>query len=376
MKEVKFLGKLFLFCVPLLLVLGFPIWILYRSGELTSYATMAALQASSKPVLVGIKYTDSTPYLKLQETILKKPNVLVLSDSRAEEYSADFFKPGAKVFNAWAVISKISHYRHFIDKLPSEDSPKVILMVLDPKFFNLNYDSLAPDDIDTQLTQPATLTDALAQWAIVYKDYFAKKFTLGEIVRADGSAIGVTALGGHGGFRNDGSYDPGVATYSTNDPRSADYHFGTTLANINNGINGMERSQQVSTPALNELDAFLAECAARHIAVIGVLPPFAPAIYNKLLSMSDQYGYFTKLAPALKPIFVKNGFIFYNFIDPSSLGWTDANMTDGVHPTERGALMEFAAIAKNDKTLQQYVDLARLKQGLASGKEFSIYAVQ
>ena len=44
---VKFLGKIVLFCVPLALILGFPVWVLYRSGELTpDNAIVARLTAA------------------------------------------------------------------------------------------------------------------------------------------------------------------------------------------------------------------------------------------------------------------------------------------------------------------------------------------
>jgi hypothetical protein len=371
----RFLLKLFLFSLPIFIIIGFPFWVLYRSGELMSdsqiVAQMATAQASAtasapSDAIVGLAYTNPVDYLNLQSVIAEKPEVLVIGSSRVGQIRSTFFTPTTTVYIA-SGLQKISHFRHFLDDIPTSSTPRVMIVGLDEKFFDPAYDSLAPDNIDALLTQPFTATDVLTNWTTVYHDYAAGKFTIGGLLRAPSSTIGLSAIVQDAGYRVDGSRQTGTIWNSPANPASSDYEFHSTFSEIAEGIDGFEHSSMVSQSALDELDTFLADCQARHITVIGFLTPFAPDVYQKLMSLpAGQYGFLKPLPQDVSNVFTKHGFAFYNFMDPTPLGITDAEVQDGVHMTERGTLKFFLTMAEQGSSLRQYVDLAALGDALTA----------
>ena len=359
MAGIKFLGRVSLFLLPLIIFLGFPVFVLYEAKELMPDDQIALREASStSPVTIGLGYSNPFAYVQLHAAILEKPTVLILGSSRIEGIREDFFDPGTSVYVAGGVVQKISYFRHFLEKIPLDQSPKVLVIGLDQKFFDPNYDSLAPDNIDSLLTKPLGPTDVLMNWSLVYRDYAQRKFSLSDLLHADDSRIGMSAIVHGAGFRNDGSYDPGPAIYT---PPGLD----PTLSYIDRGIVGFEYSDNVSVGALKELDALLNECHERNIHVVGFIPPFSPVVYQKLMSMDDKYGYMNKLSANINPLFDKYGFDFYNLADPGPLGITDKDMIDSLHVTERGSLIEFVKMAAESNALQKYTDPKTLAETLA-----------
>ena len=83
----------------------------------------------------------------------------------------------------------------------------------------------------------------------------------------------------------------------------------------------------------------MSACKSRNIYVIGVEPPFAPEVYEKMVAMPDQYGYLAQITPDASAVFKKYGFEFYDYTDPLSVGITDKDMMDSVHTTERGSFV-------------------------------------
>ena len=84
-------------------------------------------------------------------------------------------------------LQKIGHFSHFLDKIPADKTPKLLVMGLDQKFFNPNYDYLAPDDIDNLLTQQISAMDVLSNWPVIYGHYLRGDFSLPEILHSDRS---------------------------------------------------------------------------------------------------------------------------------------------------------------------------------------------
>jgi len=358
-REIKFLLTGLLFCVPVLAILVFPVWVLYAAGELTPDATIVSRDASSiGSFVVGVAYTNPICYLDLHLDIAKNPTVLVLGSSRVQQFRSTFFDPGVNVFTAPTCVQKIGHLAQFLQDIPANENPKVLIIGLDQKFFDPNYDNLSPDNINDLLTQPTPALDALSKWSEVYRDYWKGKFSIASLIHPSSSLIGLSAITYDAGFRQDGSYDLGGSTvYATGD---------NTLSLVETGTDGFEYSNAVSQGALGVLDSILAEAKSRNIYVIGFLPPFAPTVYQALVSMPDQYGYLAPLPADVGAIFKKYGFGFYNFTDPASVGITQTEMQDGVHSTERGSLLMFEQMVKTNPMLSQYASYARVKNALAS----------
>lgn len=356
--ETRFIPKALLFCLPIALIIGFPAWVMWRSGELTPDATIAAAEAGQASTTVGLILTDPTYYIELHATLAEKPEILILGSSRSRQLRSDFFSPGTPVYTAGAVVQDIRSLQEYLDDIPRADDPKVIMVGLDPRLFSANYDATQPTTIADLLTNPISREDVLANWSLVYQYFFEKKFSIGQIANAS-NTIGLLAAADGEGYRNDGSYDPGVEVYM---PQQTTEYF----SDIADGVSGFQHDSSLSPPLLADLDAFLADCASRDIYVAAFTPPFSPEIYAALMARAGDYGYITGIDAAVEPIFAKYHFAFYDFTNPATLGLTDRDMQDGQHPTERGSLMLFLAILKQNATLQKYASALRIETVLAS----------
>lgn len=359
---LRFVGKAFLFLLPIIVIVGFPLCAAFRFGEFTpDDAIVSSMSSSSTPFLIGLHLSDPVPYLDMRSTIERGPEVLVLGTSRVESIRSDFFKKGTSVFIATTAIQRIGHFGHFLDGIPPEKTPKAIIMGLDQKFFNPNYENLQADDIDTTLTQPISVTDVLANLPMVYWDYLHGQFSAAQLFVQHPGKIGFTAIVHGTGIRNDGSLDPGafLSAKIGNDPAG--------LSAITQGGEAYEYASTLSPGALAELDSFLSKCKARNISVIGFLPPFSPAAYRLLMSMPpSKEGYLGLLMPSVRAIFSRYGDTVHDFTNPSTAAITENEMMDIVHPTERGALLYFAKMAATDPVLRRYADAAALNAQLAA----------
>jgi hypothetical protein len=365
---VKFLWKGFLFCLPIIIVFGIPFWIMYRSGELISDDQLVEREASTQPVIVGDILSDPTDYVQLNAAIAKNPTVLVLGSSRSRQFRSTFFNPSTTVYTAGGIIQDIRSFREYLNHIPPEKDPKVLIIGLDQRLFSEAYDAIHPADIEDLLTNPISTQSVLANWSLVYQYYFEKKFTLAQVINAT-DTVGLLANANGEGYRNDGSYDPGTEEYFAPSVTS-DY-----ITGIDNGSDGFEHDPTVSSSSITELNAFLAECKMRGIAVIGFAPPFSPEIYAKMLSMPSDYGYLTGLSQAVEPLFKKYSYSFYNFTNPATLGLTARDMQDGAHPTERGTLIMFLKMVEANTTLQQYANPAYIKKILSTTQaETNVFA--
>ncbi|HUC01314.1 MAG TPA: hypothetical protein VMA75_00205 [Candidatus Paceibacterota bacterium] len=358
-KEVRYLKKIALFCIPFAVLLGLPILALYGSGEYTPWNTLAARMQSAQPVLVGLAFSNPVYYLDLQNTLAKKPQVIVLGSSRAGQFSSHFFNASTSAYVDGGMMQEMSHFQEFLNDIPTSSSPQIMIMVLDQKFFDPNYNVFlyGPDNIQPLLEQSSSpiLGNLWAQLFQVYDYYFTGKINPSSFFNPSTSIIGLNASVHDAGFENDGSYLYGNA------PASDGAIYG-----IENNTKGFEYSATISQTDLQELNAFLAECQARHIYVVGVIPPLSPLVYNTVLSMGDKYGYLNYLTPDAGAIFSKYGFGFYNFTDPQSLGITTGNgdMWDNIHMTQQGWLKAFITMASTNQTLKEHSNLAELQQEL------------
>ncbi len=229
---------------------------------------------SPKPAIMGIAFSSPVYHLSLSSVLAKKPDVLVLGSSRVAQIRATFFNDGVSVYTASPIIQQIPHFQEFLNDIPASSSPKVLIIGLDPKFFDPNYDPSAfgAVNISPLLTEHAAPLSEITgnwwpSWFSTYYYFFSGKFPLGELIHPNDSLVGIGAVVHGTGNRNDGSYDDGDSLYQ---PAIED----SSLSDIDRDVYGFEYSNAVSQQALNELDSFLQECRSRNIYVIGYIPPF------------------------------------------------------------------------------------------------------
>lgn len=364
----KFFIKLFLFLLPFAPLLGFPFYVLFVSGELTPVEKVIEEQASgTKSFLFGLAYSNPDKYYKFHGALAKHPDILVLGTSRVMQLRSEFFKKSFAMYNAGGGVAKIKHFKHFLDKLPSDGKPQLVIVGMDQYFFNANWDVLLEDDIEQQLTmRDNAFIVFTGAWQRVYGDYYHKKYFLSGLREPAGDIqkLGLNAVVNGNGFRNDGSYYYGQTIHDRTRSKTRQEKLDLGFKQIHEGIEWYTHGKEISSGAVRELRAFLEECRKRHIYVIGFLPPFAHQIYMKLKSM-PEYRYMERLMPALSPVFKHYGFALYDFSDLASVGASDLEIVDSFHGSEKAYLRLFIKMAETNAVLKRYAgDIETLRTKL------------
>lgn len=370
----QFLIRLILFIFPLFIYFGSLTYILFLSGELISVERLVKRE-SNTPLLFGLAYSNADVYVKMQSVLEKNPEVIALGTSRVMQFRSELFKDPTVFYNAGGAVEKLTHLSFFLNTIPEGKEPKIIILGLDQSLFNQNPENHLPDDIQQRLVHPPRF-GAVWQNGVtgLVRDYIHGKFEIGDIFsRQHGiRKIGLNALVNNNGFRNDGSYHYGKIMA---DPQSnPDYEFANTFARIAKGTQRFQYSKDVSEQSVQELAIFLQKAKERNITVVGFLPPYAHAVYEKMMSMGDNYAYLKKLKGVLDPVFQENGFSLYDFSDLASLGATDKETIDGFHGSGKAYVRLFIAMAKDNKILKEYADIPYLRDRLnKSANDFEAF---
>lgn len=342
--------------MPYFILFGFPFGVLFLSGELISDDRVVELQKeNNQPVPFGPAYGNVSPYFKMKSVLERSPDIVILGASNALQFRSKFFKESVSFYNGALAVSRIKHCQPFLEKIPHEKTPKLMIVSLSHFFFNPHWDSLYDDDIEQILMKNDydAFDIFFNSWKKIYRDYFEKKYSLRSILLERGRGrIGLNAIANGYGIRNDGSL--------LNTKRK-DYQFRRAFDRIAKGKGRYAYSKEISPGAVVVLGRFLEKCRERGVYVIGFLPPYAHVVYQKMTSM-DEYRYLSEIAPALRPLFDAHGFGFYDFSDLSWVGASDAEAFDGTHGSEKAYLRLFIRMAESDAVLRRYAeDLSYLK---------------
>lgn len=379
-KEIQdarlFIKRLALFASPIILILALPLYIFLISGEGTSADSVIKAQTVSKNmVLYGLGYSNPTLYYKLRSVVMRQPDVIALGSSRVMQFRSDLFLPGVNFFNAGGGVEKIKHLRMFLGRIPRGQEPKMIIVGLDQVFFNYNWDSMISDDAARRYSFYDKPEDIfLTRWFDIYKDFFVKRYySIGELARSDGveRRIGLSAVIKNFGFRNDGSNRQG---YVLPRGKMAADDFSKQLEQFNRNQAWFAAGSQVNREALNEIDIFLTEAEERGIYVVGFLPPYSAFIYKKMKADEKDFAYFFQIESALKPIFNKHQFAFYNFSSTADIDALDNEMLDIFHPSEKVVARLFIKMAEDNAVLKKIANLDYIKRRLRESKsQFEIF---
>lgn len=341
------------------MILGFPLFVLFISDDFTSIdKVVEAQKEKNKLVLFGTAYSNNSfsPFYKLKSVLGRRPDVIILGTSRVLQFRSRFFKDTASFYNAGGGVSKIKHLQHFLEKVPRGEEPRLVIVGLDQYFFNSKWDYLADDDIEKRLAtiDVSALDIFLNSWKKIYVDYYEKKYSLRSILAERGKGwIGLNALMNGNGIRNDGSFRDARFIRDPFNPKNEDYQFRNTFDRIAKQGRRFEYSEKISLEAIGVLERFLGKCQERGIYVVGFLPPYAHAVYQRMISM-NKYQYLIQIAPSLKPVFDRYGFGFYDFSDLAWIGASDAETLDGFHGSEKAYLRLFTQMAESNPVLRHY----------------------
>lgn len=351
----KFLACVALFLAPVLLVLGLFGGAVYASGEWRAEEEIAARVLAGEPAFLGLAYRDNTRYYKHLVASGKSAELLVLGTSRSMQLHSEFFTT-ANFYNAGGGANYIHEYQFFLENLPVDALPQTLLLVLDQYFFEEGWSAveLLPElDYSHYSFQPgAALSSSLQDWA-------AGKYSLLAALRRQPYVYGMAAVGRGSGFYADGSYSYGKLM--DHPEQGTDVGFHDSFDRIARGENRFEYAAEVYEPSLETLDRLLAFCAQHGIQVVGILPPYAPSVYARMME-TGLYGYIFLLPDALRARFAPHGFELFDFTNMPAT--QDAEYIDGYHGGDRVYARLTQELAAQSRLLAGQVDTEYLAAAL------------
>lgn len=338
------------------------------AGEFESVERVVARQSrDDMPVFFGRAYSDPTAYYKLVSVRERRPALLVLGTSRVLAIRSIAFRPEARFFNAGNGVTRLRHFKAFLERVPAGQEPRLILLGLDQYLFNERFDDLRDDGFEKQWQSDIDVSEMFfSSWKTVYADLAGHKFSLQQLAApASEQRIGVNARVHRNAFRNDGSYTWARYAADPTNPDHEDHAFRNTLDRIAKGNRRFEYGAHASPAAVRAVDALLQACKARGIHVVAFLPPFAHQVLMAMRARPRDYGYLSEVAPALRPVFETHGFVLEDFSDLADLGASDRETIDGFHGSEKAYLRLVMRLVERDAKLSAFArDRAWLQERL------------
>jgi hypothetical protein len=366
----RFIRNITLVLFPFFIYMFVPAATLFLAGEVHSFEAFTEIHNTRKDACLGMAYSGPERYMKLHSIIRRKPEIIVMGNSRVLAYRNFFFRDSNKFYNGGATVARLKQYKYFLELLPDTCKPKVIIMSVDHNFFNRSWDSLGVDDFGNEYKEKFSFSSyLLSNTSLIWKDYRAGKISPLALLSSSSNQIGMTAAIRQMGYRYDGSYYYGVEIPA--DSNSTE-RFDESFKFIRNGIKRFEYADSVNPEAFLVLDSLLRYCRQHNIKVIGFLPTYAHCIYQKMKD-TGKYRYTDGIYEQIQPYFAKHNYSFYDFTDIHVLGATDAETLDGYHISEKACLRLLTLLTKREPVLQQYTDTSYLQSLLQNA--YSPYQV-
>lgn len=324
----RFGARLGLFLLLVAVVIGFSVVSLYKAGEIRPFSSYIHPLKQGQLFELGYSYVDKAYKFHMTDEVMR-PQVLALGSSRIMQVRHSIVNPEYSFYNAGGAIQKVRELPMFLNKL--HDSPKLILMNLDQWWFNRAYinddqpfDSSVYDGPEIDLLKLGRLV------CDFYTDLVKGKINFVKVFSSDN--IGLNAICNDNGFTADGTPNSGDRVIIPEE--QDDYNFKDVLERIRLGNNRFQYGDQADSTQISDLEDFLSQCVARHIKVVGFLPPFAPFVYQRMQE-TGKYGYMSQLYKMLLPVFDKfEGCSFYDFTDVTDTGAHNYDFYDGFHGSE------------------------------------------
>jgi len=368
-----FLLRTLLFLVPLVCLVTPPLLVLSRSGE--CFRHFDGLLAGSDPYLIGYStHEDNYQYLKWR-TLALRPRVVVMAigSSRVLQFRKQMFT--VPYYNAGYTVNAIDDYRAFLEGLPHDKLPRVLLLELDQWMFN---DAHCPPKASIK---PTTYwRDAFRFWPVGKDLFTASGLLLGGDLsmrmladKTSPARIGLSAYVNDAGLRNDGSMNYGQRITSLE--HTAGFQrkeFENTFYRVENGVMLFEYGNHANQGSSAALDRLLAYCKTKRISVTGFLPPLPDAVRQKM-GQTGKYGYIAEIDAIAAPVFKRYGFGFYDFGCLETIGGSDREMLDGFHGSEVAAARMLLKMT-SDPALSGKIDQPDIEARLAKRKsDFRLY---
>ncbi|MBN7812918.1 hypothetical protein J0A68_18320 [Algoriphagus sp. H41] len=372
----KFTVRLSWFVFPVLVFLSVPAYVFWKTGESFLSESQFREAVGSGDFLIGYLYNESNYRALKKAAVESRPaaEVMVLGSSRTTQFRDFMFD--APFYNSGYTIVTINQFQEYLESMPAEKLPKVLVVGLDQWMFNPHWDQ-ADAMYETDYFDPQSVriseTPKPQQIEAFWRDWLSGSYALKKSELASGADF-QTVIGLNGnyfamGFRDDGSFYYGakVAGLLRGDSTIQDFGFRDTFERIDRGVARFEYGSELNAKAMQKLDELVTFCEDKGIKLIAFLPPFAPSV-AKRLSDSGKHDYLWMLPGQLDKALSGTGAELWDFTDVQSLGIGDDAFLDGFHGSEYCYLKMVANMVERHSVLERYVDLDRIEKLAAQPK--------
>lgn len=353
----RFLIKLFFSTIPALLLLTFPVWAFIKSKELLSLDIVVEEMATNgKGKLVGWGYLDNDKAFKLRMSQRLKTDILALGTSRIMQFQGEWFNEDYSFYNAGGGVFRLDEMRVFLERL--HYNPKILFVCLDQFFFKENWGDPRVANYNYEWKPAEIISTNLL---VFFRDWMDHKIQIDSLNHTH--HIGMNAVINNNGYRADGSYYYGLI-YKYPE-KSEDYQFKSVLSHLEDGEPRWDYCRTVNKEAKEELKNLIEYCKSHQILLVTYLPPFSPMVWQKMMSMGDDYGYMKVLSDELSPLFDQVSSKFFSFNNGGELNSSNCEFIDGFHGSNKTYLRMVLRMLEQDEDLIPYFkESAKLKQYL------------
>lgn len=332
-----FLLHLLLFALlPGLLLLAGEV-VLQTSGEVWPLPRVTAYQRAH-PDSLFLRSVDQLFYAYKYRRILEsRPSVLIAGSSRTMKFRAPMFGDRANSFyNAGGILNSLRDLHDFSVTLPSSVTPAVLLIGLDPWWFN---ERVAPafsfaDEISKGAGFSFDEHVMALRWLFVNPQVLVHQARL-ALGPDDNRAIGIAARETGGGFRLDGSHQSRLPTPRTEQEWAfVDRETPPVIERVRSGTGNFPPATSLSRDRVALLDEVLAAYQTRHVLVIGYLPPFSSEVLAQLESDPRHRFFWADFRREMPELLARHGFPLFDASATTAVGLDDRAMSDGFHAEE------------------------------------------
>ena len=351
----RFLCRFFVFLIPFICFgsIAAPFFFIgIQTGELQSFDKLMEKQRDDHSIFIGMGYNEQTGYYKLKNANFYQAEVIVLGTSRVMQFQANCFS--GSFYNCGGGVGE--NYDEYLNFLKNLDyTPNVILLGLDAWTFNNAWNKSCPL-IDKYKPVMLIERNKLSIIWNIMVDFVNHKWNWNSI-RQYRMNYGFNGRVRDAGFRWDGSYYYGI-DYQELDLQN-DFRFQDVFERISSGVQRFEWGDHVDTETYGYLVELLEYCKANRIEVVGIAPPFAPIVYDKMIA-SGKYKYLSEISPMCNELFAKYGYEYFDYMDGSILEVDDTYFIDGFHGGEVVYACILHDMIEKDSSISRYIDIGKL----------------
>lgn len=340
--------------------------------EHNSYESIAKRQVKNDSIY-GSALNENFFSYRLKMIELQKPDVLAIGSSRVGQFKAKYFN--LPFYTAVKAANDLFEMQKFIDKVLEIYAPKIVILGLDPWWFNKkisspprSYQILRGNQITAEKIKGALMLILENKLPISHK-FFSISSIQSPYTSRD--SLGIRAITTSNGSFRDGSYFYASTLYQPE--QFKDQKFSNTFWRIQNNNAQFVYRQEISQARIKIFNQILSTLHKKNIKVIAIITPVAHTIAKAMLEdYKDRYGYLFELFEKIKELKIAN------FFDPSVLpNSTDCEFYDGFHGGDITYARILLELSKKQPDFKRYLNLGMIhhmiknKSGYAySGEHF------